>query len=184
MAAVRGRPSPGEARSLGGGAEAFHPVGLETSPQRRAADAESSRRFCELATRVLQRCGDGLPFTFGESQSTGRRKDRCFAETLRAVLQRSEPGAKTLQSIAYIAVLPVDRPSRRRIGIQQPAFLVEDDDALGDRVDHGAHQGSKGGGQVSRRADRFVYHWLVILIQNLYVQGFIRTKRAVRFVSR
>src|SRR6266540_3292450 len=170
MAAVRGRPSPGEARSLGRGAEAFHSVGLETSPQRRAADAESSRRFCELATRVLQRCGDGLPFT--------------FAETLRAVLQRSEPGAKTLQSIAYIAVLPVDRPSRRRIGIQQPALLVEDDDSLGDGVDDGAHQGRKRGGQVSRRADRSVDHWLVILIQNLYVQGFIRTKRAVRFVSR
>src|SRR5881396_199056 len=107
--AVLGGPSPGEARSLGRGAEAVHPVGLEASPQRRAADAESSRSFRELATRVLQRVGDGLALAFGERKSTSRGEDRCFAETLRAILEGSESRAETLQSVSHIAVLPVDR---------------------------------------------------------------------------
>src|SRR5882762_1314823 len=182
--AESGGPIPGEARSLGRGAKAVHPVRLEASPQRCAADAEPSRGFGEFATRVLQCVGDGLALAFGEGECTGRGKDRCFPEILRAVLQWSEPGAKTLQSIAHIAVLTVDHASGRRVGIQHTALLVEDDDALGDRVDDRAHERGKRGGRVTRGAYRFVDHWLVILIQNLQLQGFMRTTLVVRFVSR
>src|SRR5881396_255814 len=120
--AVLGGPSPGEARSLGRGAEAVHPVGLEASPQRCAADAEAPRGFRELAARILQRVGNRLALAFGERECTGRRKDRGLAKTLRTVFQGGEPGAEALQSIAHIAVLSVDHPSGRRVGIQQAAL--------------------------------------------------------------
>src|SRR6266699_3218631 len=167
-----GGPSPGEARTLGGGAKAVHPVGFEASPQRRATDAEPPRGFRELAARVLQRVGNRRALPFGERECTSRWKDRCLSEILRAVLEGREPCAEILQSIAHIAVpLAVDHTPGRRVGIQQAALLIEDDDAFIDRIDDGAHEWGKRGGRVTRRADRLVDHCLVILIQILQLQG-------------
>ncbi len=132
----------------------------------------------------MQRVGDGLALAFSERECTGRGEDRCFAEILGAVLEGREPGAETLEPIPDIAVLPVDHASSRRIGVQHAALLIEDDDALIHRIDDGAHERGKSGGQGTRRAHRFVDHWSVILIQNLQLQGFMRTTGAVRFVSR
>src|SRR6266568_712589 len=168
------------------GAEAFHPVGLETSPERRATDTEPPRGFRELAARVLQGRGDGLTLSLGECQWTSLWKDRGFTEILRAILQGSEPGAERLQSVADIAaaVLPIDDPPGRRIGVKQATLLIEDDDPLADRIDDRPHERGERGGGVARGADRFVDHWMVILIQILLVQGFIPTNDGVRFVSR
>src|SRR4051812_46668310 len=107
--------SPEEARSLRRSAEAVDPVRLETSPKRRAADAQASRGFGELAARVLQRIGDRLPLALGECQGARTGEDRCFAEALHAVLQRSESCAKCLQFYAHVvrpAVLTVHHAAR------------------------------------------------------------------------
>src|SRR5256885_8082762 len=122
--------SPEEARSLRRGAEAIDPVRLEASPERRAADAEASRGFGELAARVLQRIGDRLPLALGECQGAGTGKNRCFAEALNAVLQRSESCAECLQFDAHVvraAVLTVDRATRGCVGVQHAALWIEDD---------------------------------------------------------
>src|SRR5438045_9412734 len=118
MVAGPGIPSPGEARTLSCGAKAGHAVSLQTSPQCRATDAEPPRRLRELAARVLQRVGDGLAFALGEREGSGRGKNGCFAEALRAVLERRKSRPQTLQPIADIAVLSVDYQARRRVGIQ------------------------------------------------------------------
>src|SRR6266849_5190209 len=179
MAAKRGSPSPGEARRLRRGAEAVHPVGLEPSPERRATDPEPARSLRELAAGVLKRRGDGLALALSESEWSSLRKDRRFAEILRAVFQEREPGTETLQSVAHVTVLSVDDAPRAGVRVEQAAWLIEDHDTLGNRIDDRTHEGGKRCGDAARRADRLVDHWLVTLTQNMPVQGFMRTTLAV-----
>src|SRR5439155_3731390 len=143
---------------------------------------------------VLQRRRDALALAFCERQWTILWQDGGFTEILRAVLQGSEPGTESLQSVADVAappappaappVLPVDDPPGGCIGVEHAALLIEDDDSLADRIDDRPYERGERDGGVARRADRFVDHCSVILIQILLVQGFIPTNDGVRFVSR
>src|SRR5438552_16211344 len=101
MAAVRGSPSPGEARRLRRGAEAVHPVGLEPSPERRATDPEPARSLRELAAGVLKRRGDGFALALSELERSRLRQDRRRAEIVRAGLQKREHRIETMRTVAH-----------------------------------------------------------------------------------